>query len=164
MLKALSLSILTYSLLIVVNTALEARGRVKVPLCSMLMGCIVKIPIEYMLLSSPEVGIMGAVYSTNIAYAIALFVSLMFTLKEGVFPFSGMLTGGAYLLCAYFSASLSVLIYRGALGEVENRLHTLLIIPIFAVIYILLSMFVFVFKYIFDKKCQFAQNEPRFFR
>ena len=70
-------AILFSSLLLTVNTALEACGKVRAPLISMLFGGIAKIFVSYLLITRTELGILGAPIGTVVSYAVALLVSIL---------------------------------------------------------------------------------------
>lgn len=68
--------------LLAVNSALEAKGGVKVPVISMAIGSAVKITVSYFLLGNPSFGISGAPIGTAASYAVALLVSLIIAYKK----------------------------------------------------------------------------------
>jgi stage V sporulation protein B len=63
------------SSLLIINNSLEAGGRVRAPLISMSLGCVVKILVSYFLIRNPAFGISGAPIGTVCSYATALLVS-----------------------------------------------------------------------------------------
>lgn len=70
-------SIFLYSLLLIINTILEAAGRTRAPLLSMAIGSIVKVGVSYYLIVKAEMGIIGAPVGTVISYAVALVISTL---------------------------------------------------------------------------------------
>lgn len=158
LLSSLAISVITYSLLIVVNTTLEARGRVRIPLLSMLAGSIIKIPVEYYLLSKPEINLFGAVYSTNVTYIIALIISSVFALKYGAVRASDPLRAGGFFGAAVLAGITTLSIYSRLGMSVENRLHTVIAISLLLVLYLILSTFIILFEYLFGKNWQIAQK------
>ena len=70
-------AILFSSLLMIINTSLEAYGRLRAPLVSMGVGSIAKIFVSYYLITSTDLGISGAPIGSVISYATALFVSII---------------------------------------------------------------------------------------
>lgn len=66
-----------FSLLLIVNNSLEAGGRVRAPLISMSIGCIVKITVSLLLIKNPSFGISGAPIGTVLSYCTALIISLI---------------------------------------------------------------------------------------
>lgn len=71
-------AILFSSLLLVVNTMLEAKGRVRAPLLSMAIGSVAKVIVSYILISRTGLGILGAPVGTVVSYAVALIVSIIY--------------------------------------------------------------------------------------
>ena len=84
MLTALSLGLCLLSALTVVNTALESRGKIFATVLSLLLGCVVKLFVSYMLLGNNSVGMLGAPIGTVISYAVSLAVSLFILSNSGV--------------------------------------------------------------------------------
>ena len=73
----LSPAIFFASILLIVNSSLEAGGKVKAPLISMIIGCLAKIIISYILIRNETIGIMGAPIGTTCSYCISLCVSVI---------------------------------------------------------------------------------------
>ena len=98
LLFALAPSILLASLLINVNTILEASGRVRAPLISMIIGSLAKIAVSNYLIVETDLQILGAPIGTVISYGTALMVSLIIYAREfktgiplfksNIFPFA----------------------------------------------------------------------------
>ena len=82
LLYLLAPSILFSSILLILNTILEAYGKVKAPLISMAIGGVVKIIISYYLITKTDMGILGAPIGTVMSYATALLVSTIIYGKE----------------------------------------------------------------------------------
>lgn len=55
-----------------VTSMLQAVGRTDIPIKSMLMGCIVKVTLNYILVGMPEFNIKSAPYSTLLMYLIMM--------------------------------------------------------------------------------------------
>ena len=77
LLSLLAPAIILSSFLLIVNNALEAGGRVRAPLISMSMGCVVKIFISILLIKNPSFGISGAPIGTVLSYLTALVISII---------------------------------------------------------------------------------------
>ena len=84
MLVTLALGVCLLSALTVVNTALEAQGRIGATVFSLLLGCAAKMLVSYTLIGSGSVGILGAPIGTVISYALSLSVSLLMLERCGV--------------------------------------------------------------------------------
>lgn len=158
LLSSLSISVMVYSALIVVNTALEAKRYVKIPLISMLIGCLFKIPVEYLLLSKPEINIFGAVYSTNLTYAIALLISTCLAIRKRALLGRNLLLGVGYYGVAILSGVMSSMLYDRFNFSAENRLDTILILLLLLLLYAFLSVFITFVGYLFTKKQHIAQK------
>ncbi len=78
----LSPAIFFATALLAVNSALEAKGGVRVPVISMAIGSAVKILVSYCLLGNSSFGISGAPIGTVASYAVALFVSLIIAYRR----------------------------------------------------------------------------------
>lgn len=78
----ISPAILFSSLLLILNTILEAYGRVKAPLISMALGGAVKLVSSFLLITKGEMGILGAPVGTVLSYAAATIVSSVIYAKE----------------------------------------------------------------------------------
>jgi len=70
------------SVLLMVNTALEARGDVRTPVISMSVATVFKVIISSALLSHPDFGISGAPIGTAVSYAVALSISVLVSVKK----------------------------------------------------------------------------------
>ncbi len=133
-------SILFSSLLLIVNTLLEANGRVKAPLISMIVGSIVKIIISYYLITKTDMGISGAPIGTTLSYAAALFVSIIIytvSFKRHIPLFTAS-------ILPYFNAALSVMLSRLVFiwlsGRVTEGLALILSVMLAALIYLIISV------------------------
>ena len=138
LLTVLSPSILFSSLLIIVNTSLEAMGRVKAPLVSMLFGSAAKFLVSYLIITKTEMGVFGAPIGTVISYATALFVSLIIYSRATGKSIPVIDSFGI----PYIMAAVAVLTARFTYNNLEkviNRLPLLLIcILLAALIYLVL--------------------------
>jgi len=66
------------SIILVLNSALEAMGRPGLAMVSMLIGAITKVIVSGILIGKPEFGICGAPIGTVISYAVSALISLIF--------------------------------------------------------------------------------------
>lgn len=64
-----------------VTNMLQAVGRTDVPIKSMLLGCVVKVAMNYVLVGVPEINIKGAPYSTLVMYLIMMSYNLFMLCK-----------------------------------------------------------------------------------
>ncbi len=70
------------SLLLIINSALEACGKVKLTVLSMTVGSVTKLIVGYLLMSDERVGIFGAPLSTVACYAVSLGISAYVLTKK----------------------------------------------------------------------------------
>ena len=98
MLICLSFGVCLLSLLTVVNTALESRGKIGIATLSLLVGCIVKLFVGYILIGSSSLGILGAPIGTVISYAVSLVISLIALEGERVRTAAFLKLSGFYLV------------------------------------------------------------------
>ena len=66
-----SISIIFLALSQIATGILQGLGKVYVPAINALIGAIIKIPLNYFLISIPEINVTGAVISTIACYAVA---------------------------------------------------------------------------------------------
>ncbi|MCL1924551.1 MAG: polysaccharide biosynthesis protein [Defluviitaleaceae bacterium] len=82
-----SVSILFLSLSQIATGILHGLSVLKVPVLAALIGAIIKIPLNFILISNPAINILGAIISTTICYLVASFINLFFVYKKaGVKP------------------------------------------------------------------------------
>lgn len=71
-----ALSIIFLSLCQIVTGILQGIGKLKVPAINALIGSLIKIPINYFLISIPSINVIGAIISTTVCYVVASFLNL----------------------------------------------------------------------------------------
>lgn len=81
LLQAGALSIIFLSLSQIATGMLQGMGKLKVPAIAAFCGVIVKIPLNYILISIPEINIVGAVISTTVCYIIASTINITVVYK-----------------------------------------------------------------------------------
>ena len=146
LLRLLIFGVFFMSILLIINSVLEAAGNVSAPVIAMSVGSILKLVISYLLIGNSDFGISGAPIGTVISYAAALMVSLMiFTRKFGYFPPILKTSAPAYL-CAFLAVSSSTVPYRLMLGRINSTVLILIIILISALVYMFLCFILGVFS------------------
>lgn len=139
LLTLLAPAIIFMCALTVVNTALEAVGRISAPLISMSVGAIAKIAVTYFLVGNEPYGILGAPIGTVVFYFTALFVSFAIMITKTDIPCSAFLS----FFLPIINAFLSVLAVKLAVGYLSSEfnfgVNILLIIPLCAVLYLFFS-------------------------
>ena len=102
-------SVVFLGIISITNTFLNASGKQKLPIISMLVGAVAKLVSNYFLLD--KVGILGAPISTVICYLFAAGLNIFFTVKYvGSLPSIGK-TFGLPLLSSVLSIGVSAVIY-----------------------------------------------------
>lgn len=137
----ISPAILFSSLLLIVNTSLEACGKVRAPLISMTVGGVVKIISSLYFITKADMGIMGAPLGTVLSYAAAIVVSSIIyakTFKRHIplFELSFMPH-----LNALISVLLSRLVYGWLISRIPMTPALLCAIALCALIYLAISSF-----------------------
>lgn len=141
MLMMLSLGICLLSVLTVVNTALESKGKILATVISLLVGSALKLCSSYILIGRETLGILGAPLGTVISYLVSLAISIcvlyasgsrIFVLLKMIIMFAlgaisfypiyklvycRMLFGSSFITML-ISISLSLLVYVLMLGVV----------------------------------------------
>ena len=123
------------SLLLIVNSALEACGNVRVPMISMAIGSIFKLVISYLLIGNEEYGIAGAPIGTVISYAVALILSLVIATKKLGYAPPILRTNIPSYLCALTAVSLSTLVFAAVKTHTNQSIALILAIIVSALLY-----------------------------
>ena len=139
MLKCLSVGVVFLSLLMILNTALEAVGKAHLQMFSMFIGIFVKIPISYLLLGNDKYGILGAPIGTVASYAISFLFSYYFFQKYIKMP-RILLLYVLPCLNAAAATALSLIVLNICNISFINRLSCFVIIAIFGMLYLLFSI------------------------
>ena len=110
-----AVSVIFLSMVQVTTGALQGIGKIMIPIIAAAAGALVKIPLNYMLISVPEINVLGAVISTIACYFVATVVN-MSVLKvytgikidwPGIFikPLAAALTMGLACYVSFYVAS-----------------------------------------------------------
>lgn len=135
-------AILFSSMLMVVNSILEAAGKLRSPMISMIFGSIAKLLVSYFAITKSSLGILGAPLGTVICYAMALLVSLILydkTLKTRLPIFASSFAPYSSAFTAVFASRI---LYDRLFFLIDDRALLLLCILVAAVIYFCLLAFV----------------------
>lgn len=140
MLVLIAPAILFSSLLLIVNTVLEAGGTVKAPLISMAVGSIFKIFVSYYIIVKTDLGIYGAPIGTVVSYAVALLVSIIIYGKREKSRLP--LLEGAFLphLIGFISVFLSRYAYHRLILSLGATPALIVSIALAALIYLVISV------------------------
>ena len=146
MLFALSPSVVFLSVLTLVNTFLEAIGRTKSALFSMVIGCGVKVILSYILLGNDEVSILGAPISTTVSYAVSMLISVLIFYKSTGCLITAQRSLFKIGLISLVSVSSARALYL-AIAERENfSLDFIFCVFLCVAIYLFLSMLFEIFE------------------
>lgn len=142
-LTILSIALLILNILTVVNTYHEATKRVSVSVKSLLIGCISKGLLGYILIVACGMGINGAAYATIFSYVLALIYSVS-KIRRGEVKFSYLKTTLFFVLLSVIAYLIPyVLLYKsGAFGNNIVSFSALIIMS--SILYLAL---VFAFRY-----------------
>ncbi len=146
LLRLLAPGVIMLSMLLILNTALEASERAGLQMFSMLIGLFVKIPIGYILLGDFRYGIVGAPIGTVCGYLASLIFSLLCCRRiNGIC----IVLFKSYLL-PIFNSIVSVFLIFAISHFFFNEFYgfggKFFLLSLFAFFYILLSYFTGVFR------------------
>ncbi len=82
LLRTLSLGTVFISFVSITNAILQAMGKERVSLYSMLIGAIVKLAVNYVLIGMPSVGITGAPIGTVLCYAVVMVINFVMIVRS----------------------------------------------------------------------------------
>ncbi|MBQ4528338.1 MAG: polysaccharide biosynthesis protein [Clostridia bacterium] len=110
-LQILSVGIIFVSLVLVTNAILQATGKAVIPVINMAIGGVIKVAINYFLVSHPEININGAPIGTTVCYVVILTLNIFF-MKRSMklkFPLSELvikpiISVSAMAVAVYFTA------------------------------------------------------------
>ena len=141
LLRLLTPAVIFLSMLLILNTVLEASRHAGLQMISMLLSIFVKIPIGYILLGNSHYGIIGAPIGTVIGYLASLIFSLFCCYRISRICFTLL---KSYLLPIFnsiasviFTSFISHLFF----GELHGFGEKLFLFILFALFYLLLSYF-----------------------
>ena len=138
---ALSPAVLFYTFLSYANTIHEGPGNVKYAVGSLIIGALTKCVLSYVLIGNQNFGILGAPLGTCISYMVSALISVHYLRKENRIKS----TATKYILKAFLPTSFSLLIAITVKYYLKNLLGTrsssLVILSVFALFYIVFSLF-----------------------
>ncbi|MCL1844364.1 MAG: polysaccharide biosynthesis protein [Defluviitaleaceae bacterium] len=80
-------SVIFWSVVHVSTGVLQGCGHVRLPVIAVLVGFLIKLPLNYFLMALPQINILGAVISTvACAFVAAAIILIMLRVKIGIFP------------------------------------------------------------------------------
>ena len=81
LIKAFSVSAMTLSAVQTLSACLTAQGKPQYAAISMALAMLVKTVLYVFWLRDPTISVFGLAYATNIAYAVAFFLNLLYNLR-----------------------------------------------------------------------------------
>ncbi len=141
-LQVLGIASCCVCLMTVTNGILQALGRERIPVWTLLTGGIVKVVATMLLVSDPNISIGGAAWGTLLGYAVIAVLNLL-----SVRCVAGQ---GAGVLCALWRAAAATAVMalcaRGSYGflasRVDGSLATVCAIALAALVYLLMVLLV----------------------
>ena len=135
------------ALVAVTNAALQAFGRIDLPLVSMFAGAVVKMLGDYFLIGSPELNIAGAPISTAVCYWLIALINL-FHIKRlsNALPPVGKTVGRPLAATVGMGAAVFIVqrvltgVLNAAPGSMLDKLVTLACIGVAVVVYAVLLL------------------------
>ncbi|MDR1914051.1 MAG: polysaccharide biosynthesis protein [Clostridiales bacterium] len=76
------ISVIFLSLAQITTGMLQGTGHVKTPVLGAVCGALIKVPLNFLLISNPKINILGAVFSTIACYVVASFIDLFFLVRS----------------------------------------------------------------------------------
>lgn len=138
-LRVLAFAIPFVALVSLTNAVLQAAGRVRVPVISMLLGGVIKVLVNYTLVGTPQINIYGAPFGTLVCYAFITAVNLIILRKYVKLPGLGKLFIRPMAACLGMGAG-AYIVYRLTSGVLGNTIGVILAICVAAVLYIVLLL------------------------
>ena len=119
----------------ITNAILQAIGRERVPVVTMLIGGAVKIATTYVLVGIPGLNIMGAPFSTLLCYSTIIVLNFSVLHREiGSIP-SALSLFGKPLVCSLVACGGARLLYQAVVGTLGNAVSTILGIGFAVLVY-----------------------------
>lgn len=136
-----TITMIFVSLNYVVEGGLYGFGKVHIPAIALAIGGVVKLILNIILISNPEINILGAVIS-SIACQVILFVICMYYLNKEIKL--NMNLKDHVLKPTFASAVMGIIVYivyKVIVGALGNAISTIIAICLGAIIYLLLVIF-----------------------
>ena len=142
-LQLLGIASIFVCIMLLTNSIMQAHGRVRLPIYTMLIGGVVKVAINYVLVGNPDINIKGAPIGTLACYALIALINLAIVrglLEEKpsylrIFA-KPVLASGAMGAAAWAARGLLARFLSG--GYARESLATLLAVGIAVVVYLVL--------------------------
>lgn len=126
-----------------VTSMLQAIGKQKIPVATVIIGMGVKIVLNWILVGIPEINIMGAAYSTLTCYAVIVVLNIIALVRNsGVMPSIWRTLGKPVIagaLCM-ITAAVSVSLLENAVGSIVVRTAISVVLAAFVYIFVLFAL------------------------
>jgi len=142
MLSVLAPSLFLLPMLTFINTILEACGKTKVPLFSMLISVAVKSIISYFALANKEFGPLAAPLSTSLSYLVAIVISSLVLVISVKIPLKALLSVLRPCACAFIAIGIVRIVYNYSTEGAYSSVAFLFSVFVTAAIYFTL-LFIF---------------------
>ena len=142
LLSVLAVSVFFSCLMTVSNAVLQAYGKERKPVISMMIGAAIKILLSYVLIGDPRLNVYGAPISTLVCDITVTSINIAFIKKTTNGMSSAWELFGRSLVAAGVSVGVCAMGYYSLVGRTLERSPgvTLVAIGLTAVIYLLLSL------------------------
>ena len=139
-LQVLGIASCCVCLMTITNGILQACGRERWPVWTLLTGGVVKVVATVLLVSNPNISIAGAAWGTLLGYAVIAVLNLLCvrrTAGRGVGIVSALWRGAAAtIVMAIFARGC----YAFLVGKMENSFATVVAIVLAVVVYFILAL------------------------
>lgn len=143
MLEILAVACIWVSLVSVCTAILQAAGKVWIPVINMLIGAAVKIGANLLLVSQPQINVLGLSISSNLCYFVIAALDLYFVMKETKVKLKLADTLVKPLFATGAMGVATLFLYRFLAGNIlPEKLTTLLAIGLGGCIYIAVLLLV----------------------
>lgn len=138
-LRVLCFAIPFVALVSLTNAVLQAAGKVRVPVVTMLIGGVIKVLVNYTLVGMPQVNIYGAPFGTLVCYAFIAITNLVILRQQIRLPGLDKLFFRPMAACIGMGAG-AYLTYRVTSGILGNSIGVILSICVAGVLYLVLLL------------------------
>ena len=141
LLTVMGLSVAFLTLVQIANAILQAWGRVWVPVVNMLLGGAVKIGVNLLLVSRPEINIAGAPVGTLLCYVTVVVLDMISICRTSGtrLPLRELFLKP--LLCTVIMGIVTLAIYRLLLPNIGYQVAMILSIVASAIVYFVFVLF-----------------------
>jgi len=137
-----AISIIFLALVQILTGVMQGIGQVVIPVIGMIFGVVVKIPINYVLMSIPSINILGAVISTIVCFAVATGLNFYFLYRiTGILPEVGSMFIKPGIAAAGMGLVCYAIYYTTAIF-MPNALATLIALAAGGLAYIVLMVLI----------------------